>query len=257
MARRESVRRVTQVTLAAIQSIFMDLRLLFRPGRRRNWRNPAPKAGSRQKTMSIQAPVLTKAIAGVAAASWLLGAQVAFADPGRWRGDERADGYRDQGYDYARVVNVEPIVRNVRITTPRRECWNETRYDEVRYDDGPREPRQAAGSMILGGLIGAAVGHNFGHGDGRRVATAVGAVVGTAIGHDAAARRDSGYSSRQYSESRPYDVERCNVRYDEEYERRVDGYRVTYVYNGQTQTTRLPYDPGDKIRVRVDVHPAE
>ena len=155
------------------------------------------------------------------------------------------------------MVNVEPIVRNIRVTTPRRECWNETRYEEVRYDEGPREPHRAAGSMILGGLIGAAVGHNFGHGDGRRAATAVGAVIGTAIGHDNAARREAAYGSRRYSESIPRDVERCDVRYDEEYERRVDGYRVTYVYNGQTRTTRLPYDPGDRIRVRVDVHPAE
>jgi hypothetical protein len=32
---------------------------------------------------------------------------------------------------------------------------------------------------------------------------------------------------------------------------------VTYVYNGRRQVTTLPYRPGDRIRVRVDVSPAE
>lgn len=206
--------------------------------------------------MRTQATLKTQAATGLVAAGLLLGSQMALADPGRWQRDDRGR-YPGAEYDYARVVDVEPIVRNVRITTPRRECWNETRYEEVRYEERGRE-RDRAGPMILGGLIGAAIGHQFGHGDGRRAATVAGAVVGTAIGHDSAARRDNGYSSRSYTtETRPYDVERCNVRYDEEYERRVDGYRVTYEYNGRTHTTRLPYDPGERIRVRVDVQPDE
>ncbi len=207
--------------------------------------------------MLTKATVSTRACAGLAAVGLLLGSQAVSADPGRWHDNDDYGRYPHAEYDYARVVDVEPIVRNVRITTPRRECWNETRYEEVSYTNGRREPEHAAGSMILGGLIGAAIGNQFGHGGGRRAATVAGAVIGTAIGHDNAARREGnyGYASREYRETRPYDVERCNVRYDDEYERRVDGYRVTYVYNGRTQTTRLPYDPGDRIRVRVDVRP--
>jgi len=207
--------------------------------------------------MLTKAAVSPRTMAGLAAAGLLLASQAALADPGRWRDDDDRGRYSREEYDYARVVDVKPIVRDVRVTTPRRECWNETRYEEVRYEDRPREPHQTAGAMILGGLIGAAVGHNIGHGDGRRAATVAGAVIGSAIGHDNAARRDrnGGYSSREYRESRPYDVERCDVRYDDEYEQRIDGYRVTYEYNGQTHTTRLPYDPGDRIRVRVDVRP--
>ncbi len=203
--------------------------------------------------------MLTKAINVLAAAGLLLGGQAAFADHGRWQDNDYR--HRDRpDYDYARVVDVDPIFRNIRVSTPRRECWNETRYQEVRYSEGPREPHRAAGSMILGGLIGAAIGNQIGSGGGRRAATVAGAVIGTAVGHDAAANRQDrfgNYGRRDYREARPYEVERCDVRYDDQYERRIEGYRVTYVYNGRTHTTRMPYDPGDRIRVRVDVLPEE
>ena len=41
------------------------------------------------------------------------------------------------------------------------------------------------------------------------------------------------------------------------WQERIDGYRVTYVYHGRRQVTEMPYRPGDRIRVRVDVSPAE
>jgi uncharacterized protein YcfJ len=201
--------------------------------------------------------MLTRAMTALATTGLLLGGQAAFADHGKWRNDRHArHGYAE--YDYARVVDVDPIFREVRVRVPERECWTETRYEEPHYSDpGPREPHRAAGSMILGGLIGAAIGNQIGSGDGRRAATVAGALIGSAVGHDAAARRDSRYARSEYAEPRAYDVERCDVRYSSEYERRVDGYRVTYVYHGRTHTTRLPYDPGDRIRVRVDVHPED
>jgi uncharacterized protein YcfJ len=111
-------------------------------------------------------------------------------------------------------------------------------------------PQPSPGPTLLGGIIGAAVGNQIGRGDGRRAATAAGAVIGAAIGNNQAQRRVSGYS-----ETRAHDVERCSTRYEERYEERIDGYNVTYVYNGRQATTRLPYDPGDRIRVRVDVRP--
>ena len=205
--------------------------------------------------------MLTKAMTALLTAGSLLCGQAAFADHNGWQSD-RYDRRDRPEYDYARVVDVDPIIRQVRVSVPRRECWNETRYEQVNYSRGRRyEPqRGAAGSMILGGIIGAAIGNQIGSGDGRRAATVAGAIIGSAVGHDAAARRDyrdGRYVDRDPRESRPYDVERCSVRYDENYEQRIDGYRVTYVYNGHEHTTRLPYDPGDRIRVRVDVQPED
>jgi uncharacterized protein YcfJ len=162
-------------------------------------------------------------------------------------------------YDYAKVISVDPIVRQVRIETPRRECWTES-YDDRSYNPGGRsgyaggERPGTAGRMILGGLIGAAIGNQIGHGDGRRAATVAGALIGSAIGHDAGSRMDSRYASRDY-DRRP--VERCDVRYETTYEDRVEGYNVVYVYGGKRHATRLPYDPGERIKVRVDVTPDE
>jgi uncharacterized protein YcfJ len=197
-----------------------------------------------------------------AAVGAALVAQAALADNGRHRGWERHGG-RYSDTDYARVVDVQPITRRIRVSEPRRECYEETRYDEPRYESsrsrGAAQP--AAGSMILGGLLGAAVGSQIGRGDGRRAATVAGAVIGTALGHDAAGRRGDRdgryYDSRIEEPPRAYTVERCDVRYQDSWEERVEGYRVAYEYHGRRYETRLPYDPGERVRVRVDVFPDE
>lgn len=185
-----------------------------------------------------------KSVAGLVCAGLVLAANAAWADSGKhWK-----RGHRDSGrdYEYARVVDVDPIIQRVRVSVPREQC-----YEETRYDGGHSSaPRGSAGSMILGSLIGAAVGNQIGSGDGRRAATVAGAVIGTAIGHDVADRRNA---TRTTSSSRT--VERCETTYVDDYEERVDGYDVTYVYNGRRMTTRMPYDPGDRVRVRVDVYP--
>jgi uncharacterized protein YcfJ len=197
-----------------------------------------------------------------AAVGAALVAQSALADHGRDRGWERQDR-RHSDTDYARVVDVQPITRRIRTSEPRRQCYEETRYEEPRYEySRPRgAERPAAGSMILGGLLGAAVGTQIGRGDGRRAATLAGAVIGTALGHDAAARRgdrdDRYYGARVDESPRAYTVERCDVRYQENWEERVEGYRVAYEYLGRRYETRLPYDPGERVRVRVDVFPDE
>jgi uncharacterized protein YcfJ len=167
------------------------------------------------------------------------------------RYDQR--GYEGDGeYDYAKVVDVQPLTTRVRVTTPQRACWDETRVDERGYGNGPL-PRSSAGGAVLGAVIGGVLGHQIGHGRGRDAATAVGAVVGAAVGSQQAQRR-AGYAAVP---PRQYTVQRCETRYQESWEERTDGYRVTYVYNGRRQVTEMPNRPGDRIRVRVDVSPAE
>jgi uncharacterized protein YcfJ len=160
--------------------------------------------------------------------------------------------YEDGGgaYDYARVVDVQPLMTRVRVSTPQRECWDEVRYDDRGYGNGPRS---SGGGALLGAVIGGVIGHQIGSGRGRDAATAAGAVIGAGIGHRQAERRNAG----NVPPPREYTVQRCETRYQSSWEERIDAYRVTYVYNGRRQVTELPYKPGERIRVRVDVSPAE
>lgn len=167
--------------------------------------------------------------------------------------DSRYENDRyDDSYDYARVVDVEPLVSRVRVSTPRQECWDETRVDNRGYRNDVL-PRTNAGGALLGAVIGAAIGNQVGSGSGRRAATVGGAVIGAAIGNRQVEKRNGRYGSS----GREYTVQRCETRYQDEWQERVDGYRVTYVYNGRRQVTEMPDRPGDRIRVRVDVSPAE
>ena len=168
--------------------------------------------------------------------------------------DDRNDDGRDQGdavYDYAKVVDVQPLTTRVRISTPQRECWDEKRYETGGYAPGPHGP-QVAGSTLLGAAIGAVIGHNLGHGHHRDETAVAGAIVGGAIGHQQGMSRYG-----QQLPAKEYTVQRCETRYHDEYQERVEGYRVTYLYHGRRQVTELPYRPGERIRVRVDVSPAE
>ncbi len=160
--------------------------------------------------------------------------------------DDRDD--RSGDYEYAQVIHVEPLRRRIRVSEPVRECWDEVDYTS--NSDGPFSSNHIGGTL-LGGLIGGALGNQVGNGHGRQVARAAGAIIGGAIGHSAS--RDRQRQRGKYRDERVY--ERCDVRYRESYEERVDGYEVTYEYAGRRHVTRMPYDPGERIRVRVDVTP--
>jgi uncharacterized protein YcfJ len=171
--------------------------------------------------------------------------------------DHDRDGYRydDEDryadYDYARVVDVEPLRRRIRVSEPVRECWDEVDYRA----DGPTSSNHIGGTLV-GALIGGALGNQVGHGHGRQVARAAGAIIGGAIGHSASQQRQrerERYGDRYGDRERVY--ERCEVRYRDSYEERIDGYEVTYEYAGRRYVTEMPYDPGDRIRIRVDVTP--
>lgn len=154
---------------------------------------------------------------------------------------------RDRGfYDEAQVVRIEPITRVVDVTVPRRECWEEEVHRPVTYRDGP----DGTGQVVLGGIIGGVIGHQIGGGSGKRAATAAGTLIGAAVGHNLAMK-----STRVVQDVEVEHVQRCQVSHERHTEERVDGYDVTYRYRGEIFHTRMPYDPGKTVRVRVDVAP--
>lgn len=184
-------------------------------------------------------------LAALASAAMLLGtAANALADH-----DSRSYARNDRAvYDYAQVISAEPVIDYVTVRTPVRECWQETQYytvDRHSYNNG--------GGTLLGAIIGGVIGHQIGSGHGRDAATVAGALIGASVVSASSRQR---YGDHRGVERHARQVERCETRYREHREERIDGYRVTYRYHGQKYVTEMPYDPGNKIRVRVDVRPA-
>lgn len=141
--------------------------------------------------------------------------------------------------DYARVMNVAPIVE--RVSMPEQRCHTE-------YRQVTREEDRRVGGSILGGLTGAIVGNQIGRGNGRTAATAVGAITGAVVGD----RIQNGQGRETVSEE---PVQRCQV--VDHYQDRTTGYNVTYKYHGETYTTVMNHDPGNRLRVVVTVHPID
>lgn len=172
----------------------------------------------------------------------LVGTSVAFAHTpswsnSRWNREPVRVAYQPVvEYDYARVVDVDPIVRRVAIASPQRDCWYEDREVYARPS--------SATPTILGAIIGGVIGHQIGSGHSRNVGTVAGAVLGASVGHDVSVRH-TGVETQS--------VERCEVRTQRDWEERIDGYRVTYRYQGRTYDTVMPYDPGNRVQVRVGV----
>lgn len=139
--------------------------------------------------------------------------------------------------DYARVVRVTPQVEQVNY--PQQECYTE--YVQVQ-----RQPQRGVGGSIIGGIAGGIIGNQVGGGSGKTVATAAGAITGAIVG-DRLENNQPGTVEQQ-------PVQRCRT--VDNWQSRTSGYAVTYEYQGHTYTSVMPYDPGERLRVRVSVSPS-
>ncbi len=147
-------------------------------------------------------------------------------------------------FGFADVLRVDPIYRQVRQARPREECFDE---QVTRVEPGGGDP---TGGTVVGALVGGALGNTVGRGDGRRAATIAGAVIGGAVGRNV--DRNNGGPPREYS-----DVEtRCRVVEEVAQRRELVGYDVEYRYRGDVFMSRLDYDPGSRLRVRIGITPA-
>ncbi|BDU17631.1 glycine zipper 2TM domain-containing protein [Lysobacter auxotrophicus] len=177
--------------------------------------------------------------------------------------------------DYARVVRVDPVFDRYDTAAPQQRCYERPTYvggDGYRNDgyrnDGyyggdsygsgyPTGGSQAGRtvSTIVGTIVGAAVGSQIGGGSARYATSAIGSVVGGMAGRQI-------YDQSQNQRERVGTVRVCDPVYEGDGyyssrngSRNAGAYDVTYEYAGRTYTTRTNYDPGDRIRVRVNVTP--
>ncbi|QQP96035.1 glycine zipper 2TM domain-containing protein [Lysobacter enzymogenes] len=175
--------------------------------------------------------------------------------------------------DFARVVRVDPVFETYSqpVSAPR--CYerptyvqggsdyygdgysnNDGYYDQYgsqRRSVGTEGGRTAA--TVVGGIVGAVLGSKVGGGSARYATSAIGSMVGGMAGR-------SIYEQNKRSQEPPRtgSVRVCdpvpNNGYANE-QRSVTAYDVTYEYAGKTYRTRTDHNPGDRIRVRVDVRP--
>lgn len=127
-------------------------------------------------------------------------------------------------------------------------------YDRDPYaGDHPGTRAGSNAAAVIGGIAGAVLGSKVGSGSGSYAAAAVGSMLGSMAGreiyeqHQRELREHSGI------------VRVCDpipVRDDgDALAPSRGGYDVTYEYNGRQYTRRMDYNPGDRIRVRVDITP--
>ena len=78
----------------------------------------------------------------------------------------------------------------------------------------------------------------------------MGTLIGAQLGHNAInGHIESGRSSNiEYQE-------RCNVRHQVSYEEVIEGYQVTYRYQGEQYQVEMPYHPGKRIKLRIQIVP--
>ena len=185
-------------------------------------------------------------------------------------GDDYGNAYPPQGgasgpvYDYARVVRVDPVYAPSRAPAGTRCYRRDDSYADGGSgggfrDDGYAQPRTQptqggrAAATIVGGVVGALVGSRFGGGSARYATSALGTMAGGLVGQ------------RVYDQSHAANgsVTVCDPVQDDRVAddpygsggAAVQAYDVTYEYAGRQYVTRTDYNPGARIRVRVDVQP--
>jgi uncharacterized protein YcfJ len=151
-------------------------------------------------------------------------------------------GVENTKYAWADVLRVDPVYDRVQASAPREEC------DDVPVDRHVDGGNNNAAGTVIGAIVGGVLGNTVGKGDGRKAATVAGAVVGGAVGHNVASQDDGYYAGPE---------RHCRMVQDAAEERRIIGYDVQYRYRGDVYMSRLDYDPGERMRVRVSVAPAD
>lgn len=185
--------------------------------------------------------------------------------------------------EYANVIDVEPVFRQVRTEKPRKECWIE-QEEHVVIREGSRQnfgqtsnlssssQSYSGGNALIGGIIGGVIGNQLGKRVGRGArngATVAGAIVGSVIANESRSdnvtrhRRSKRRNENRRIESRKPErvistrpVEHCKETMHTAYEQRIQAYDVTYQFRGQRFTTRMKRDPGDQLELQVNIAPA-
>ena len=194
------------------------------------------------------------------------------------------DGYgQNAQYEYARVINVVRVsgggyaanngYGSSSYGSQGRRCYTRNdgyvdRYGNTQYPDGYRNDGYYGNNgyggyggsqtgrtvaTVVGGVVGAVLGSQVGGGSARYATSAIGSMVGGQVGGSI---YDQTQRQRRQGQVTVCDPVPVNGGYgNARYGNAQDAYDVTYEYNGRRYTSRMNYDPGQRVRVRVDVTP--
>lgn len=140
-------------------------------------------------------------------------------------------------FAWADVLRVDPVYGTVQV--PAQTCYNQTVVEQ--------KPGHSGIGTVLGAVVGGVLGNTIGHGGGRSLATVVGAVGGGVAGN-----KLGGQSGGQYQTTQTTCQQTATVG-----QQQIIGYDVQYRYHGDVYVSRLSYDPGERLRIRVSVGPAD
>ncbi len=145
--------------------------------------------------------------------------------------------YSTVTYQYGTVLSAKPIIEVVKEYQPTKICFEQAKPIESNKD--------TTGAQVVGGIVGAVIGSKVGKKGGTKVLGATaGAIIGSSIGKEAAATSDT-----------PAPGVKCKMENKlREFERHA-GFRVVYLYQGEQFVTELPYDPGNELKLKVEVAP--
>jgi uncharacterized protein YcfJ len=161
------------------------------------------------------------------------------AQPGPPPGPAPGAGPDNAHYAWADVLRVDPVYGVTRTATPTQQCYDQQVVQQT--------PSNKGIGTVLGAVVGGVLGSTIGHGRGNTAATVGGAVVGGAVGNSVASGGET-YTSNQTV---------CQPGSQVSEQRQIIGYDVEYRYHGDVYMSRLSYDPGERLRVRVNVSPAD
>jgi uncharacterized protein YcfJ len=180
------------------------------------------------------APILT--ISGIIAICMLTSVRPVFA--------AHATSGANSYYTYAEVIAAEPIIRQTVETVPHKECHSVRPQRVIRRN----HRRSNVLPTLLGSLVGGVIGHQFGGGRGKKALTVAGALAGANIASNAA-------HGQEYESSDHAVYQRCTVTEEVREVESIEGYLVTYRYQGREFTRTTVDHPGSRIRLRVKVSP--
>lgn len=159
-------------------------------------------------------------------------------------------------YGWATVLRSDPVYAQAGESAAAQEVCDEPVSSPPPPREEPPRSDSRAGGTVVGAIIGGVIGSMFGKGDGHKAATAGGVVAGAVIGNRVAAANDTRADADAGIDAPPPPPaeRRCAPAPSS---KRIVAYDVEYRYAGELYMARLAYDPGDRMRVKISVVPAD